>query len=308
MAIKREELFRKLYYGLNGEGRKLCICTSCGSGPVSVVADVVSSEPCDQCEAVAWRDLTEEEFVFKTDLLDYLASHSDDLLAIEELEGIGSRETKTLQELQELKQDFHDFADSVKAGQMEVLLRIEHVSRSAATLDPVIAERIGAGLHSRLHAKTQRALQLAEYYYKLNQEPDGFAPTAMMIAQGYENELRVRIIGPFLVELLTAGAETYDARGKSTNPLIRRGKVISSSLTLGNLGRYLRECPVMRSKVSALGCDVDAISKDAALIGVLRNKPAHDFACDRAVADELRGRILCPDGALRRLHPTMAAA
>jgi|GEM_PF-4043945 len=308
MAIKREELFRKLYYGLNGEDRRLCICKECGSGPISLRADVISSELCDKCEAIAWRDLTEGEFVFKTELLDYLASHSDNLLAIEELEGIASTETKTRQELQELKQDFHDFADSMKAGQMEVLLRIEHSSRSAAALDTAIAERLGAPLHSRLHARSRRALQLAEYYYKMNQEPDGFAPTAMMLAQGYENELNVRIIGPLVMELLAAGIETYDAQGKSTNPLIRRGKPSKSSLTLGTLAWYLREDPVLRSKVSELGFDVETLSKDVALVADLRNKPAHDFSCDRAVADELRRRILCPDGLLRRLHPNVASA
>jgi|SRR5208282_2153615 len=307
MPIRREELFRKLYYGLNGEGRRLCICKNCGSGPISVRADVVSSEPCDECEAVAWRDLTEEEFVFKTELLDYLASHSDHLLAIEELEGIASPETKTLQELQELKRDFHNFEDSMKAGQMEVLLRIEHNSRSAAALDPVIAERLGAPLYSRLHLRTQRALQLAEYYYKMNQEPDGFAPTAMMIAQGYENELNVRIFGPLMLELLASGTETYDAQGKSTNPLIRRGKASKNGLTLGNFAWYLREDPVVRSKVAALGFDVEAVSKDVGLVGALRNRPAHDFSCDRTVADELRRKILFPDGVLRRLHPTATA-
>jgi hypothetical protein len=308
MPIRREELFRKLYYGLNGEGRRLCICKNCGSGPISVRADVVSSEPCDECAAVAWRDLTEEEFVFKTELLDYLASHSDHFLAIEELEGIASPETKTLQELQELKRDFHNFGDSMKAGQMEVLLRIEHNSRSAAALDPVIAERLGAPLYSRLHLRTQRALQLAEYYYKMNQEPDGFAPTAMMIAQGYENELNVRIFGPLMLELLASGTETYDAQGKSTNPLIRRGKASKNGLTLGNFAWYLREDPVVRSKVAALGFDVEAISRDVGLVGALRNRPAHDFSCDRTVADELRRKILFPDGVLRRLHPTVATA
>jgi hypothetical protein len=308
MPIRREELFRKLYYGLNGEGRRLCICKNCGSGPISVRADVVSSEPCDECEAVAWRDLTEEEFVFKTELLDYLASHSDHFLAIEELEGIASPETKTLQELHELKRDFHNFEDSMKAGQMEVLLRIEHNSRSAAALDPVIAERLGAPLYSRLHLRTQRALQLAEYYYKMNQEPDGFAPTAMMIAQGYENELNVRIFGPLMLELLASGTETYDAQGKSTNPLIRRGKASKNGLTLGNFAWYLREDSVVRSKVAALGFDVEAISKDAGLVGALRNRPAHDFSCDRTVADELRRKILFPDGVLRRLHPTVTTA
>jgi hypothetical protein len=126
----------------------------------------------------------------------------------------------------------------------------------------------------------------------------------MTIAQGYENELNVRIIGPLVVELLAAGTETYDAHGKSTNPLIRRGRVSKTSLALGTLAWYLREDPVMRSKVSALGFDVEAIAQDAALVGGLRNRPAHDFSCDRTVADEL----LCSDGVLRRLHPTVATS
>jgi hypothetical protein len=64
----------------------------------------------------------------------------------------------------------------------------------------------------------------------------------------------------------------------------------------------------MRDKVSKLGFDVEAISKDVAEVGALRNKPAHEFGCDRTVADALRKRILCPDGVLGRLHPSLATA
>jgi hypothetical protein len=194
----------------------------------------------------------------------------------------------------------------MKAGQMEVLLRIGHSNRSAAAYDPSIAERLGGPLYSQLHARTQRALQLAEYHYDKNQESDGFAPSAITMAQGYENELNVQIIGPFVVDLLAAGTETYEAQGKA--PLIRNGKPLKSGFTLGNLARYLKEDPVMRSNVSARGFDVEAISKDAALIGTLRNKPAHDFSCDRTVADDMRRKILCPDGVLSHLHPTVANA
>ena len=83
---------------------------------------------------------------------------------------------------------------------------------------------------------------------------------------------------------------------------------MKNSLTLGSLGWYLREDPTTRGKVSALGFDVEAISKDVELVRALRNKPAHDFSCDRAVADELRRRILCPEGVLSRLHPNVATA
>jgi HEPN domain-containing protein len=89
MAITREEFKRQLYYRVNGDGRRLCKCRKCGRGPVSIVAGAVSSEPCDNedCGAIDWRDLTEEEFVSDTTLMSdlltlpssYLASKIGDL-------------------------------------------------------------------------------------------------------------------------------------------------------------------------------------------------------------------------------------
>jgi hypothetical protein len=84
MAITREECFRKLYYRLQGEGRRLCKCTACGAGPISIIEDAVFSEPCWECEAVAWRELTEEEFdresnIVSFSLSDYLASELEEL-------------------------------------------------------------------------------------------------------------------------------------------------------------------------------------------------------------------------------------
>src|ERR1700721_2802006 len=84
MAIAREELFRKLYYRLQGESRRLCKCTVCGTGPVSIIEGVVSSEPCWKCEAVAWLELTDEEFATESSippfaLSDYLAGELKEL-------------------------------------------------------------------------------------------------------------------------------------------------------------------------------------------------------------------------------------
>jgi hypothetical protein len=117
-------------------------------------------------------------------------------------------------------QDLQDSLDSLKAGQMELVRLIEHNRRPAAATEPYIAAQLGEPLYSRLHEKTRRAIQLAEYLYNINQEPDGFALTAITMAQGYENELIVRIIGPFVIELLAAGTATYNAQGKATKPLI----------------------------------------------------------------------------------------
>jgi hypothetical protein len=220
---------------------------------------------------------------------------------------IAIKEMKTLHgAFRDWKQDFDNLEDSLKAGQMELARLIEHNRRPATAYEPYIVAQMGSPLYSRLQEKTQRALQLAEYLYNINQEPDGFSLTALTMAQGYENELILRVIWPFVNELLAARTETYNAQGKATHPLILRGKFSKSSVTLGNLGWYLKYDPTMRSKVSTLGFDVEAISKDVALVSALRNRPAHDFSCDRVVADDLRRRILCREGVLSRLHPMVA--
>jgi hypothetical protein len=207
----------------------------------------------------------------------------------------------------EWKQDFDNFEDSVKAGQMELVRLIERNSRSAAAYEPYIAAQLGEPLYSRLHEKTRRAIQLAEYLYNVNQEPDGFSLTAIRMAQAYENELTLRVIWPFVNELLAAGTKTYKPQG-ATHPLILAGRYPKDNVSLGNLRWYLKYDPPMRTKVSGLGFDPEAISKDVAWVGKVRNEAAHDAACDRALADELRRRILCRDGILSRLHPTATSA
>jgi hypothetical protein len=227
------------------------------------------------------------------------------------IQAASAREIKTTQEskslrgvMQDWKNDFDNLEDSLKAGQMELMRLIEHNRRPAITYEPQIAARLGEPLYSRLHQQTQRALQLVEYLYSINQEPDGFALFAVMMAQGYENELLLRIVWPFVNELLAAETRTYDAEGISREPLIRYGKISERGMTLGSLARYLKKDPTMRGRVSERGFDVEAISKDAEWVSGVRNKAAHDFACDRTLADELRRRILSQDGILSRLHPT----
>jgi len=133
--------------------------------------------------------------------------------------------------MQDWKQDFDNLEDSLKAGQIEMVRLIEHNRRSAVTHEPYIAAQLGDPLYSRLHQSTQRALQVVEYLYNINQEPDGFALFAVRMAQGYENELTLRIIWPFVTELLAAGTRVYDAGGISKEPLIRRGKINQRGMT-----------------------------------------------------------------------------
>jgi hypothetical protein len=206
--------------------------------------------------------------------------------------------------IQEFKHDFENALDSLKAGQMETMRLIEHNQRPAAAYEADIEARIGAALYSRLEETTRRVLQVAEYLYHINsQEPNYSHGPVMQMAQAYQNELIVRIIYPFVSELQAAGEETYDGQGASRDSLLSGGKVSKRSMTLGNLAMYLRKDPYMRSKLSVLGFDVDAIAKDAISIASVRNRAAHDPVCERAAADDLRLRMLCRDSVFSRLHP-----
>jgi hypothetical protein len=195
-----------------------------------------------------------------------------------------------------------DSVDSLKAGQMEIMRLIEHTRRPAAAYEQHIAAQVGELLYSRLHQTTQRALQLVEYLQHINGEPDGFAPLAEGMAYAYINELTIRVIWPFVYELQAAGTQTYDAQGRSKEPLIRWGKVRKRSMTLGSLAWYLGNDPVMQGKVSERGFDPEAISKDAVWVNEIRNEAAHEWLKDRTLADKLRDRILRPDDILSRLH------
>jgi hypothetical protein len=112
MAITHKELFRKLYYRQNGEGRRLCKCTQCGAGPAAVIAELVSSDSCYDCDAVAWRELTEEEFASESTLSDLLTLHSSHLTSemgnLYEADTDASEWTKVLQKLVKCLEGFGD--------------------------------------------------------------------------------------------------------------------------------------------------------------------------------------------------------
>lgn len=208
----------------------------------------------------------------------------------------------------EFKREFENLQDSLKAGQMELVRLYEHNNRRAADYEPDVVGQLGDALYSKLQESTQRGLQVAEYLYHDRSEPNYFHGAVMQMALAFENELVVRVVWPFVNGLLDAGVATYDAQGRSKFALILGGRFPKRSMTLGNVVWYLKEDPVMRSKVSALGFDTSAISKDAAWVSDARNKAAHELFCQRAVADDLRRRILCRDGILSRLHQATTPA
>ena len=71
MAHPHKDRYRNRYYALEG-GCSLYKCDKCGSGPMHIKDGSISSEPCWDCGAVAWRELKEKEFMLETYLCDDL--------------------------------------------------------------------------------------------------------------------------------------------------------------------------------------------------------------------------------------------
>jgi hypothetical protein len=109
--MAREEFFRKLYHRLHGQGRRLCVCTKCGA-KLNIAAGLVSSEPCWECEAVAWREFTEEEFASATRRSELPTLHSEYLAS--ELKSLDDEDvepdewTRVYRELVECIEGFGD--------------------------------------------------------------------------------------------------------------------------------------------------------------------------------------------------------
>lgn len=109
--------------------------------------------------------------------------------------------------LRAFKGEFDDFADSMKAGQMEIVARLSERSlRRAEEYKPQIIARIGSALFSELHEMTQQLLKQAEFQYHINdKEPNYFHGATLTMALAYETELNMRVVWPILKQLFAAG-------------------------------------------------------------------------------------------------------
>lgn len=218
----------------------------------------------------------------------------------------GSRRVPSNVAFDELKSDIADSFDSLKASQNEVLRLLDRNGRAASAFEPDLEMQLGT-VYGQLEQKTRRLLQIAEYLYDINKsEPNYFHGPVMMMAAAYENELYVRIVGRYIIQLLNDGTKTYCVES-STQPLIDRG--CPRNQTLGNMLWHLKNDRRLREWAQKIGfSSVGAICDDAGLLTGIRNRAAHQPILERSVADEVRHRMLQSDGMLARLFASEAEA
>lgn len=204
--------------------------------------------------------------------------------------------------LNEIHQDLADATDSLKAGQMEILRALQNRRRASEFL-PLVESRLGA-VYTKLHCETQRLLALGEYFLSINQaEPDAMNPVVLHQAKACENELYMRIFGPYLLKLFTEGTRDYPADGSSSAPLIRSGKEQPDSMTLGIYSWYLKNDFILRSWIKSHShLNPDALEKESFWISRKRNDAAHKADFKQYDAAIFQSRVYSPQGLLASLH------
>jgi hypothetical protein len=197
---------------------------------------------------------------------------------------------------------FDDGVDSLKAGQMEIMRSLAAAPPTAAELEPAIVEMLGQSLYNKLHVKTRRTLQLAEYYFKVIKEADGYAPVVSHCALAFENELHhsfLKRVEPLLAKSSAAGEWPVECEQRKR--LLHRGR-INERITLGDIGVHLSHEGV-RAVAVALGFDTRRILSALEQIRPLRNSAAHQGGTSRAEAQEARLLVIGDSSVLLSFHP-----
>jgi hypothetical protein len=208
--------------------------------------------------------------------------------------------------LHEISSDLNDGIDSLRAGQMEIRLAIDRLWRPAATYLPLIESRLG-GVYGRLHQTTKRLLALGEYFRSINQaEPDAMNDVVLNHAKACEHELYMRIVGPYILRLLGDGVLDYLYEGDCTAPLLKQGKEVIRSMTLGTYARYLKYDSKLREWVkSTLNIPLPALIDEAYWISDQRNLAAHNKDYKQYDMAIFQQRLFSRNGLLNCLHPGM---
>jgi hypothetical protein len=204
--------------------------------------------------------------------------------------------------IDDLRRDFRDFEDSMKAGQMEILRVFDRNRGRAEEAEAMLRNALGENLYTTLDDVTRRALQLGEYFMAINSETDGFSAAIVYFSKAFENELKVKLVDPLVAKFLKRGILFYDGNGNCKSPLIQNGKR-NPRLTLGPIRWFLANDTDVKSASVELGLDPFEIAQAIGTFSKLRNEAIHSELSDRHEADHIRGLLLSPIGLFSKLQP-----
>jgi len=187
-----------------------------------------------------------------------------------------------------LEKHLDDVADSLKAGQMEMIRRWDRFGTRASDMEPFIEVTLGP-LYARLANGTKRDLQLAEFYYSHNPEPDDFKPAITSFHAAFEGEFKLRLLAPLEARLQREKMTDYPP--DKPIKLMVRGR-LNRNLTLGQALHFIHNDPIVSKFVTELGLDVEKIYRGSSELNDVRNDAIHEAGHTRANAERVRSILL----------------
>lgn len=218
-------------------------------------------------------------------------------LTVEERQAIGA----VLQGFRELRQEVEDLGDSLKAAQNYLISELAQHQQRASAFDAFLRSELGDDVYGQLRFDTRRALQLGEYHYQQNKEPDGYNPCVILYCCAYEIEFKTRITEPVVAELIKRGIREYPPNSHRKFAMLVQGN--ANDIALGSFVWQLRQDPLLRQIVQSMKLNVDEVTSGAARLSPLRNSIAHNQLADKAHADRVRQLMLGSASILKDLIP-----
>ena len=197
--------------------------------------------------------------------------------------------------------EWDDAVDSLKAGQMETLRLWNKFSARAHDMGPQLEERLEA-LYSRVSEGARRALQLAEYYYVHNQEPDDYTPAITYFHRAFEAEFRQSLLARLELRMRKARQIDY---GNNKAKLMVGGRLYRN-LTFGEALHFINKDPVLFEFVNELGFDAEQLCRRSSELNKARNDAIHGIRHTRADAEDVREILLGKPSILALLFPELS--
>ena len=150
-----------------------------------------------------------------------------------------------LQGFRELRQEVEDLGDSLKAAQNYLISQFEQHQQRASVFDAFLRSDLGDDVYGQLGFDTRRALQLGEYHYQQNKEPDGYNPCVILYCCAYEIAFNARITEPIVAELLKRGIREYPPNSHRKFAMLVQGN--ANDIPLGSAVWHLRKDQMLKT-------------------------------------------------------------
>jgi hypothetical protein len=210
-----------------------------------------------------------------------------------------------MQNFREMKQEVRDLGDSLKATQDHLISQFAQHQQDAGAFDPFLRSELGDDVYGQLAFNTRRALQLAEYHYQQNKEPDGYNPCVNFFCCAYEIEFNARIFEPVAAKLIESGIRDYPSPDSPNSQrrfaILVHGRV--RPIAVGSAVFHLKGDKLLRQILLSLKVNADEVIAGADKFVGLRNPSAHGQLADKAYADRVRELLLGPVSILKDLIP-----